>query len=225
MQLAHADARRDAYEDRTQRPLTWLALAFLAVYAFPILDPGADSQVLTTCAVVSWIIWGIFGADYLWRLILAEDRRQFLRRHVLELLTVLLPMLRPLRALRVLSLANLAARLDDDDGLFVNVAQAIAGAVALLVTIGSVAILDAERGAKDANIGTFGDALWWSITTITTVGYGDRFPVTFAGRSIAAVMMLLGIALIGIVTASIASWAVTFLARVQREADIDDNEV
>lgn len=56
------------------------------------------------------------------------------------------------------------------------------------------------------NIDSFGDALWWAITTVTTVGYGDTFPVTPAGRGIAAFLMVAGIALFGVLTANIAAF-------------------
>jgi voltage-gated potassium channel len=71
---------------------------------------------------------------------------------------------------------------------------------------------EAERPAPDAKITTFGDALWWACTTVTTVGYGDLFPVTATGRSIAVRLMLGGIALIGTVTASVAAWLVQKVA-------------
>jgi voltage-gated potassium channel len=69
-------------------------------------------------------------------------------------------------------------------------------------------VLDAERGRPGANITDFGDAIWWAITAMTTVGYGDRFPVTGTGRFVTAGLMVGGIALVGVVTATLASWLV-----------------
>ena len=62
-----------------------------------------------------------------------------------------------------------------------------------------------ERNAKGSNIHNYPDALWWAIVTVTTVGYGDRFPVTGGGRTVAVILMLLGIGLIGVLTATVAS--------------------
>jgi len=80
-------------------------------------------------------------------------------------------------------------------------------------------VLDAERDAPDASITTFGDALWWTITTISTVGYGDRYPVTVQGRVVAGALMVAGIALLGVVTASIASWFVESVRANDRETE------
>ena len=84
----------------------------------------------------------------------------------------------------------------------------VAGSAVLLVFVGALSVLDVEQNAPDAKILTFGDAVWWAITTITTVGYGDLFPVTPIGHLVAAALMMSGIAVLGVVTASIASWLV-----------------
>jgi len=62
-----------------------------------------------------------------------------------------------------------------------RVAIYVAGAMSLVLLIASLAVLDAERGAQNATIKTFGDAAWWAFTTVTTVGYGDRYPITGQG--------------------------------------------
>ena len=74
--------------------------------------------------------------------------------------------------------------------------------------------VDVERGAHGANITTFGDALWWAMTTVTTVGYGDQFPVTTTGRIVAAALMLVGISLLGLITATVAASFVALSARL-----------
>ncbi|GHH74523.1 pH-gated potassium channel KcsA [Streptomyces sulfonofaciens] len=97
------------------------------------------------------------------------------------------------------------------------------GFTALFLLAGSWAIVPVEEGAPRATLTTFPRALWWSIETATTVGYGDFFPVTAGGRVIAALMMLVGIAAFSIVTAAIATWFVDRAAgdmrRMAAEAD------
>jgi hypothetical protein len=65
-----------------------------------------------------------------------------------------------------------------------------------------------EAHAKGSNIHSYGGALWWAVVTVTSVGYGDQYPVTVAGRVVAVVLMITGIALFGVVAASIASYFV-----------------
>jgi voltage-gated potassium channel len=85
----------------------------------------------------------------------------------------------------------------------------------------TLAVLDAERSSPDANITDFGDAIWWAVMTMTTVGYGDRYPVTSAGRMVAFGLMIGGIALLGTVTATLASWLVeTVEAEKQQSEDL-----
>ena len=81
--------------------------------------------------------------------------------------------------------------------------------VSLFLTyMAAVQITVVERVQESGNIKTFGDGLWWAITTVTTVGYGDRFPVTTEGRVLAFGLMIVGISLIGVITATVAAWFV-----------------
>ncbi len=81
-------------------------------------------------------------------------------------------------------------------------------AVLGIIVICSVLELVFEQHAPGANIRNFGDALWWAVVTVTTVGYGDTYPVTAGGRGVAVVLMLVGIGLIGTLTATVASYFV-----------------
>ncbi len=102
--------------------------------------------------------------------------------------------------------------------------QAIVASAALLVFIGAVAVLDAERAAPTANIRAFPDALWWAATTVTTVGYGDRYPVTGLGRLVAVGLMLVGISLLGLITASVAAWFVAMTRTTVGEEEEEEEE-
>ncbi|MDQ1704372.1 MAG: voltage-gated potassium channel, partial [Frankiaceae bacterium] len=87
-------------------------------------------------------------------------------------------------------------------------ALSAAAAAALIVVVIGTVVLNAERDAAGSNIHSFGDALWWAAPTVTTVGYGDRYPVTGLGRALAVVLMVTGIAVLGVVTAAVAAWFV-----------------
>ncbi len=84
----------------------------------------------------------------------------------------------------------------------------VSAGTAIILLVAGLAITDAERGAPGSLITDLGDGLWWAVTTMTTVGYGDTYPVTTTGRLIALALMLGGIALLGTVTATLASWLV-----------------
>jgi voltage-gated potassium channel len=181
------------------------AVLFLAAYAWPVLDPHLDAVPSTACRVVSWGAWALFVGDYAVRLALAESRRTFVRRHPWELALIVLPMLRPLRLLRLVTLLTVLNR-RAGASLRGRVAAYVVGSTALVVVLAALGVLDAEQEDPRSSIGSFGDALWWSVTTLTTVGYGDRTPVTTGGRLVAVGLMVAGIALLGVVTATFASW-------------------
>ncbi|MEV2249437.1 potassium channel family protein [Streptomyces sp. NPDC050147] len=205
------------WERRTQRPLLVLAVAFAVAYAVPIVVPDASENVGTTCTVVEWIVWASFAVDYLVRLYLTDHRKQFVRSHWLDLCAVLLPMLQPLRLLRLVStlmLVGRRARMASQ----IQLTTYVAGAVVGLLMFGSLAVLSVERESPNGNIKTLGDAVWWSFTTMTTVGYGDHAPTTGLGRILAVGLMLSGIALLGVVTANIAAW---FISRFDRD-DVEE---
>lgn len=213
--LTPAQKRVKGWLDRIDWLLAATALLFLGAYAWPILVPHLGRSWRDLCDAVTLGAWLLFLADYLMRLWIARDRRRFFTRHVLDLLIVLLPALRPLRLLRLVVLFRVLNR---------KAAATLRGRVPLYVTISastlvvcaSLAVLGAERNAAGSNIKTFGDALWWAVVTVTTVGYGDHFPVTLQGRFVAGGLMIGGVALIGVVTASFAAW---FIDRVRDDED------
>ena len=200
-------------------PLTLAALVFLVAYAWPILDPGLPDSVHQACAAVGWLVWALFLVDYVARITGADDRVAWVVRHPLELVTLVLPMFRPLRVLRLVVLLRVLNR---------SAAGNLRGRVAIYVTVGSsliafvaaLAVLEAERAADDPLINSFGDAMWWACTTMTTVGYGDTYPVTTLGRFIGVGLMIGGIALLGTVTATFASWLVNAVRDEQEETEI-----
>lgn len=202
--------RLHRWEKSTERPLAAVALIFLAAYSVQVLaQPKGRAE--TALEVGTTIVWAVFLVDYVVRLSLATDRPQWFVRHLLDLAIVALPFLRPLRLLRLLV-------------LFSALQKAVGGAIrgrviiytafsaALLIYVASLAILETERSHPDSKITTFGDAVWWAITTVTTVGYGDLSPVTGVGRVIAVLLMIGGISLVGVVTATLASWIIQRVA-------------
>lgn len=186
-------------------PLAAAALIFLGAYSWQVIGQptGARSQMALILVIVSWLV---FVIDYVVSLCLAEDRWSWFRQHLLDLAVIALPLLRPLRVLRAITVLHILNR---------TVGTAVRGRIliytasasALLVYAASLAVLDAERGTESA-INSFPDAIWWAFVTVTTVGYGDMAPVSGFGRVLAVFLMLGGIALLGVVTGTLASWIV-----------------
>jgi voltage-gated potassium channel len=146
----------------------------------------------------------VFAIDVLVRLAISSNLRIFLKSNWLEILALTLPFLRVLRVFRVV----LALR--GIKGFVQNRASSTGAYVLMLVPLswftGAIAVLDAESSNPDALISNLREALWWSLATITTVGYGDKYPTTLEGQLVAAVLMVTGIALFSAGAGMFASW-------------------
>jgi voltage-gated potassium channel len=199
-------------------PMMVLALAMIPLIIVPLvvdLSPSVDRALLA----IDYLVWAAFAVEYVVKLCLAPNRWQFVKANIPDLVIVVVPMLRPLRVLRatrllrLLRLARLVAfaveGLHEARGILRRRGLSWVLLVALgLNLVAAALVLNFERDMPNGNIGSYPDALWWAVTTITTVGYGDRFPLSPAGRGVAVVLMVSGIAMFGIITASIAAYFV-----------------
>lgn len=206
----------ERWQKLSEWPLIFISVLFLVAYSIQVLTPSEAIGTATNRFIT--LSWGLFVVDYAVCLFLAPRRMQWFLRHLHELAIVVLPMLRPLRLLRLVTLVSVLQRVAGN-ALRGRVVTYVLGASALLVYIGALAMFDAEHNAPGASIRTFGDALWWAVVTITTVGYGDFAPVTGLGRGIAVGLMIGGIALLGIVTATLASWLLDRVSATESKAE------
>jgi voltage-gated potassium channel len=209
-------------------PMMILALAMIPLIIVPLimdLSPDMDRALVA----VDYLIWAAFTVEYVVKLWLAPNRWRFVKANIPDLVIVVLPMLRPLRILRgarllrLLRLTRLVAfaveGLSEVRAVLRRRGLSWVLLIALALNLVAAAlVLSFERDVPNSNIHSYPDALWWAVTTITTVGYGDRFPISPAGRGVAVVLMVSGIALFGIITASIAAYF------VEQKAD-QDNDV
>jgi voltage-gated potassium channel len=213
------------WERATEYPLLALGILFLIAYALPIINPNFPTEWFIVLLVIEFVAWSAFAIDLIVRIVLAPDRWRFIRSHVLDILAVILPILRPLQALRALSIVFLSAR-----GLHRILRNQVLSYVMIAALgiwfIAGLAVTQAERDAPGANIRDVAEGWWWAFITMATVGYGDVFPVTIEGRLVAVGLVVTGIALIGTVTAYIASWfaAQTRAAEQALQAEIDESE-
>ena len=204
-------ATREAQVRRLER-LTEPVLQLLAIALVPsllgLLVWDLDDDDITVSLIVAGAVWGVFAIDYGVKLALSAHPAAYLRHSRRHALTVVLPFLRPLVALWALAADPRGAplrRAFDADSLFM-------AAAGLVLTSATVVFRFEQAG--NATFATFPDTLWWAMVTITTVGYGDAVPVTVAGRLIAVVLMIGGVAFI----AALAGQLAAFLVR-SREVD------
>jgi len=215
-----------SHSERLRRVADWLEwpVAFLAFLIVPaiVLEEKATSPLLRNIAyITNWVVWIAFCLEFVIRWA-AERRVAFFRTAWFDLLLIVVspPFLVPsafqgtrsLRAIRTLRLLRVL-RAGAVATLALKVSAHLFGrrkfhytvlVGAAVILLGALAMFAVESG-QNKQIETFGDALWWSVVTATTVGYGDLSPVTAEGRVIAVLLMLTGIGVIGIFTATIAS--------------------
>jgi len=184
-------------------PLMIGAIAFASSYAWRVIA-DLEPPLGTLTLVVMAVSWLLFVVDFFVNIALAPQRDHYVRTHLHELLIVLLPVISPLRLLVFIAMLGVVVRYAGR--LRERVVLYAIGSAALLTFVAAVAVLDVERDAQGATITSFGNAVWWAIVTITTVGYGDLVPVTIPGRIIAAVLMVCGIALLSTGAGTVASW-------------------
>jgi len=187
--------------------LTFFALAFLFAFSYPAFVNPVPFSTQTLLNIVQWVSWIAFATDLIYGLSKAKSKKNYLKKHPLEVAAVLLPFLRPLRLMRVISFGGLAIQKVAIGRQFAITVKVFLASI-FVAYISAVQITITERDIDGSNIKNFGDGLWWAITTVTTVGYGDRYPTTTEGRCLAVVLMIMGISLMGVITASVAAWFV-----------------
>lgn len=205
-------------ESATELPGIVLSLAWLIILVVPYMV-RLRASTAAELNLVAALIWALFVIDLLVKVAIAPRRRAFLRAHWFDALIVVVPFLRPFRALRLLRILKI-------DVLF-KVAVVLARGLATLrkvfrqrhlgLVLVSVMVLCVtaaalevgfETHAHGSTIHNFGEGIWWALVTITTVGYGDTAPVTAGGRGVAAVLMITGIGLVGVLSANLSSFLI-----------------
>lgn len=177
------------------------AMGFAVAWAVPILWPSTGGIWSEATILVTWVFLA-FDVVMDWHE--SDSTWEYLKTHWLEVIAVFLPLLRPLRLVRLFLLIR---KIDQSalSNLTGSVGLYLTSSATLIGLIAAIAILEVERGVPGSTINDLSDAVWWALATMTTVGYGDTHPVTDQGRLVAMILMVCGIALLGGVTATVAS--------------------
>jgi voltage-gated potassium channel len=190
----------------TKYPMTLLGLAWLVI-AIVVLTTDISAKASTALVGTLFALWAVLLAEYMVRLVITPDRRGYLKRRWVEPVTVVAP---PFQGWHFVGIEKMCL-LMHEGALRVeailkhhSLFRVLIAAAATLM-LGAWLVLLLEEHAKGSNIHSYPDALWWAIVTVTTVGYGDRYPVTSGARVVAGVLMMVGIGLIGVLTATVAS--------------------
>lgn len=193
---AHRPDRMAEYEARTRDPLDLLALSTLWLVVVPPGDFGHRVTYVVLAFRVA--LSAVYGIDIAIRSALAPRHVHYALTHPLALISVLAPPVRVIFSIRLVRSVFRRGHL----GRFLL-------AAAVFVLNGAIIVYLFERHAPGSNIHTLGDAVWWAFVTVTTVGYGDFYPVTTWGRITACFIMGTGLLTLAVVTAQVASSFVT----------------
>ena len=196
----------DRIERITKVPMSLLGVAWL-ILAIVVLTTDVNGSASEVLVGGLFSVWAILLVEYLVRLVVTPDTRGYVRRRWVEPATVVVP---PLQSWHIVGIEKMGLLLREGELRAESILKhhslfrVLIAAVATLF-VGAWLVLLFEEKARGSNIHDYPDALWWAIVTVTTVGYGDRYPVTEGGRVVAAILMLVGIGLIGVLTATVAS--------------------
>lgn len=188
----------ETYSRVTSFPLFALSLLFLIAFAIK-LEPAPAANDEKFASIVIPVTWAFFAADYVFGLLISPRRWDFIKSHLLLTFALLFPPLRILMLFHVFQvLHRTPAKRGDRARMY------LIYITTLLLVMASILVVYFERASPNANITSFGNALWWGGETVSTVGYGDFYPVTIGGRLVAAVLFVNGVALVGVITAALA---------------------
>jgi voltage-gated potassium channel len=205
------DGRVAAYVARSQTPLDLLALTTLWIEVVPPGDFSTSHDVRAIVLTIQAAVRVVYGIDITIRSALARRHVHYLLTHPLGIASVIFPPVRVIFSLRLVRSVFRRGHL-----------SRFLLAASVLVLNGALIVYLVERHAPKSNIHTLGESLWWSAVTVTTVGYGDFFPVTIWGRITACFIMGTGLLTLAVITAQVASSFVTQgSSRAQRGPQVE----
>lgn len=206
---AHEGSLRYAvwrWERITVWPMLVLSLVFVTLQLLWLFHRNEmSSQDRTFVFTSMMVLWGLFFLDFGTRFVISKDKKLFVKRRWMELVVLFVPLLRPVLPLYYLWRTPFFMEASPK-AVRLRYQVTITVSAILLVYVVAWFTYMVERNAPSATIRSWPDSLWWSVVTITTVGYGNYYPVTVMGRLLGSVLMIAGLLLVGVVSASFVSY-------------------
>ncbi len=193
----------DIYLKNSDTFLLVLAVIDLFILAVSFFDKSTESHILFYLWQV--FVTGMFALDFIVKYVVSESKKGYMKENWWQIIVIFFPFLRAIRIFLRIFVLSYRIR-DNIRTLLVERGIAILFAFMVMVAfIFSIVILVVEKSSTQANITTIERAIWWAFSTISTVGYGDYYPVTMLGKFVAIILMFVGIALVAIFTAQFAA--------------------
>lgn len=208
-----SEDRYQSYRRLARYPLFLAGVLFLLGMLLtldPYLDTIASHHFAGRTLVT--VSWAVFLIDYLLSLYLAPDRKTYIQTHILQAVGVLFP---PLRIFLIFHVTYEVMR-SSRRAFGAQVRLYLVYVSTMVIGLSSFLVMLVERDAPGSTIKNYGDALWWAAETISTVGYGDMYPVTVTGRMLAVTLMINGFLILSVLTATVAQKFVTSMLGVQQ---------
>ncbi|HFI0238425.1 TPA: potassium channel family protein [Streptococcus suis] len=201
--------------------MTYLAIVYVFLIVLELMDASIANSI--GYSVLDWLLWFIFVCDYFINLYFADDSIEYIQNHVLELIAIIpfdsfFSFLRLGRLARLFRLVKVARIFALSNRFWDTVNRLLhTNSLSKVLLLNISAVLTASILLSVIEGKSFFDAVWWSIVTMTTVGYGDIVPQDTISKIIAILLMLVGICTFGMVTSTITR----FFSETERETKLD----
>ncbi|MGQ7374423.1 potassium channel family protein [Streptococcus suis] len=213
--------KRVIQDPRYDKGMTYLAIVYVFLIVLELMDASIASS--SGYNILDWLLWFIFVCDYFANLYYSEDRVEYIQSHVLELIAIIpfdsvFSFLRLGRLARLFRLVKVARIFALSNRFWDTVNRLLhTNSLSKVLLLNISAVLTASVLLSVIEGKSFFDAVWWSIVTMTTVGYGDIVPQDTISKVIAILLMLVGICTFGMVTSTITR----FFSETERETKLD----